>query len=32
MDSTSASPYIFGNPELDRQRLETQEGLIARYV
>lgn len=30
--SDTSSPYIFGDAELDRQRLETQSRLIARYV
>lgn len=29
---SNANPYVFGDPELDRQRLETQSRLIARYV
>ncbi len=30
--SEPSNPYIFGDAELDRQRLETQSRLIARYV
>jgi SAM-dependent methyltransferase len=29
---SSNNAYVFGDPELDRQRLETQSRLIARYV
>jgi hypothetical protein len=27
-----SNPYIFGNPETDRQRLETQSRLFTRYI